>query len=346
MEQTAFLIAFLLIVIGGIMEGSFSLPLKFAPKWEWENIWGAGSLLALVLIPWPLALLTVPNLFEVYANAPALSIFLAIVFGMGWGIGGIYFGKGINAVGMAFGYTLIMSLAAAGGSLLPLLISDPAQVLEPAGLVLMCGILIMVIGLIVTARAGKLKDRELAVSDASTESKFKIPFSRGLFYCVLAGLFSALVNFGFIYGSDIGLEAEKLGASSANANNAIWALVFTMNFLVNVIYCLYLSVKNNTFSNFSKEGTGSYWLWAIVMGLLWPGGIVVYGMGAVKIGALGAVFGFPVMIICSIIAGNLWGIFNKEWKGTTRNPRKIMMLGVALLAIAVFVIGFSNKLIA
>tara|TARA_R110002050_G_scaffold113787_3_gene228865 strand:+ start:10726 stop:11766 length:1041 start_codon:yes stop_codon:yes gene_type:complete len=346
MEQTAFLIAFLLIVIGGIMEGSFSLPLRYASKWEWENIWGAGSLMALVLIPWPLAFLTIPNLIEVYAGTSFLSILLALLFGIGWGVGGIYFGKGLDALGMAFGYTLIMSLAAAGGSLLPLLINNPSQVLELAGIVLLGGILIMIIGLSVTARAGKLKDRELAVVGATKESKVRVPFSRGMLYCILAGLFSALVNFGFIYGSEISVEAEKFGASKANASNAIWALVFTMNFLVNTIYCLYLSVKNKTFSNFRKKGTGKYWFWALFMGLLWPGGIVVYGMGAVKIGALGPIFGFPVMIICSIIAGNLWGIFNKEWLGTTKKPRKVMMFGVAILAIAVFVIGFSNKLVA
>lgn len=344
MEQNTLLVAFLLIALGGIMEGSFSLSLKFSPKWEWENIWGAGSLIALLLIPWPLAFLTVPNLIEVYANAPSISIFLAIIFGIGWGVGGIYFGKGLNAVGLAFGYTLIMSLTAAGGSLLPLIIGNPRKAMEPSGLMLIGGIVIMVLGLIITARAGRLKDKEMDVNKGE-ESTSKIPFSKGLFYCVLAGLFSALVNFGFIYGSDIAIEAERLGASSANASNAIWALVFTMNFLVNILYCLYLSLKNKTFSNFSKKGTGKYWAWAVIMGLLWPGGIVVYGMGAVKIGDLGAIFGFPIMIICSIIAGNLWGIFNKEWKGTTIKPRMIMFFGVAVLVIAVLVIGFSNKLI-
>ena len=71
----------------------------------------------------------------------------------------------------------------------------------------------------------------------------------------------------------------------------------------------------------------------------------MYGVGATDLGSLGAVFGFPIMIISSIIVGNLWGLISKEWKGTSNMPRRIMFMGVLILGIAVFVIGFSNKLI-
>ena len=54
-------IGFVLIVFGGIMEGVFSLPLKYTSKWSWEYIWGAGSLLARLIVRWPLAFLTVPG---------------------------------------------------------------------------------------------------------------------------------------------------------------------------------------------------------------------------------------------------------------------------------------------
>src|SRR5579863_10382420 len=100
------------IVLGGAMEGSFSLPLKYTPKWEWENTWGACSLLALLLVPWPLALLTVPNLWEVFRAASSSALVDALVFGAGWGIGGIFFGLGLDALGMSLGLSLMMGLVA------------------------------------------------------------------------------------------------------------------------------------------------------------------------------------------------------------------------------------------
>ena len=64
MTDGAFGIGFVLVVIGGSMEGGYSLLLKLTPKWQWENTWGAGSLMALLLVPWPLAIVTVPDLFS------------------------------------------------------------------------------------------------------------------------------------------------------------------------------------------------------------------------------------------------------------------------------------------
>ena len=84
-----------LIVLGGVMEGLFALPMRFAPRWSWENFWGAGSLMALLLVPWPLALLTVPHLGSIYASADSTSLLLAVLFGAGWGCGGIFFVIGV-----------------------------------------------------------------------------------------------------------------------------------------------------------------------------------------------------------------------------------------------------------
>src|SRR5579863_7894981 len=95
------------IVLGGAMEGSFSLPLKYTPKWEWENTWGACSLLALLLVPWPLALLTVPNLWEVFRAASSSALVAALVFGAGWGIGGIFFWLSFGGFGMVVGFFLL-----------------------------------------------------------------------------------------------------------------------------------------------------------------------------------------------------------------------------------------------
>src|SRR5579872_7127126 len=60
----------ILIILGGVMEGAFGAFMKKTPNWNWENIWGAGSLLALLLIPWSVALATIPGLWEVYDSSP------------------------------------------------------------------------------------------------------------------------------------------------------------------------------------------------------------------------------------------------------------------------------------
>jgi len=341
-------IGLILIILGGVMEGGYSLLLKYTPKWQWENAWGAGSLMALLLVPWPLAIITVPGLFNVYGHSPSTAIINAILFGAGWGIGGVFFGLGIAAVGMSLGLSLIMGIVAIGGSIVPLLMKYPEQLLRPAGRVLMAGIVLMILGLWACARAGSLKEesRKAAGLRDLTASSPRTPFKVGLFFCIASGVLSALVNFGFIFGQNIADAAIQQGVSPTNATNAIWALVFTSNYLVNVGYCVYLGRRNKTLKKFLAGGTGLYWLGAIVMGVLWAVGIVVYGMGATRIGRFGAFLGYPMMLICSILTGNALGVLTGEWRAASGAAKRVMVYGVCLLMLAIGVLAYSSRLTA
>ena len=341
----SFGLGLLLIVVGGFMEGSFSLPLKYPSKWEWENTWGAASLAALVLIPWPLALLTVPHMMEVYRHSSVQALLGAMGFGIGWGVGGIFFGLGLAALGLSLGLSLIMGLIAIGGSIIPLMMQHPEQLSRPPGLVLMAGIAIMILGIAVCAKAGQLKEKAAADSQASAGSSRKVRYGLGLLFCVASGLLSALVNFALIFGASIADNAVRQGVDPSAANNAVWALVFTANYAVNIGYCAYLAKRKKTFKKFLLPGTGVYWLAATVMGLLWAGGIVIYGVGTTRLGHLGAILGYPVMLISSILTGNAVGFLTGEWRGTGPQPRRAMAIDVFLLVIATVVIAYSNRLV-
>jgi L-rhamnose-H+ transport protein len=328
-----------LIVLGGVMEGLFSLPVKLTPKWAWENIWGAGSLAALLLVPGPLLLLTIPRFWEVYAATPTWAIVWTVIFGAGWGLGGIFFGLGVSALGLSLGTSSIMGLIAIGGSVVPLLLQHHGQLLSRSRIALLAGIFVMTIGLIVCACAGSLKaaDQDPPAANGGARS-----FGRGAFYCIAAGLLSALVNFALIFGAPLAQAAIDRGTPPAAANNAIWAIVFATNYLLNLAYCVYLGRKRSTFRNFMLRSTGYYWLLAIAMGLLWAGGIVVYGLGASMQGAYGPVFAFPVMLIVSILTGNLTGVLLGEWRGVATQAKRTMQLGVVIMFAAIVILGYSN----
>ncbi len=343
MNTTAPLLGLLLIIIGGIMEGIFSLPLKYTPNWRWENIWGAGSLMALLLVPWPLALLTVPDLGAVYSQSSTGAMLLALIFGAGWGLGGIFFGLGLAAVGLSLGLSLIMGLIAVGGSIIPLLMQHPGQLTATPGLVLIGGITMMVVGLAVIAKAGSVKATAQANPQIAHDQP-RVSFRLGLFYCIASGLLSALVKFGFIFGAPITQVALRHGTQPAAAPNAVWALVFTANYVVNVLYCLYLLHRNGTFAVFSAAGTARYWVFAVCMGLVWAGGIVMYGMGATRVGEFGAFWGFPTMLITSVLAGNAAGVLTGEWVGAPSRSKTLMVGGVTVLVVAVVILAYSNQL--
>jgi L-rhamnose-H+ transport protein len=202
----------------------------------------------------------------------------------------------------------------------------------------------MILGVSTCAAAGAAKQREVrAEAEPDDASRSEVPWSVGLVFCILSATLSAMVNFGFVFGEPIKQSAISMSVSPAAAPNAIWALVFTSNYAVNAAYACWLMFKNRTFHCLAAKGSGTYWLWALFMGLAWPLGIVLYGMGADRMGTYGAFVAFPMMLVTAIVFGNLAGAVGGEWTGTSRRTRWIMVGGVAVLVAAFAVFGIANK---
>src|SRR5437016_13700454 len=86
----------------GILNGSFATPTRSMTRWRWENVWGVWALLALFVLPWAVAFITVPHLTTLYQTVEVRrALLLVVVFGAGYGIAAICFGLGVEAIGIA-----------------------------------------------------------------------------------------------------------------------------------------------------------------------------------------------------------------------------------------------------
>lgn len=338
----------LLVLLGGVMEGTYALAMKFTPKWKWEHIWGAGALAALILVPWPVAFFTIPNLLDVFGQVLARDLIWPAIFGLGWGIGSIFFGLGINAVGIGVGIAVILGLVSVVGSLLPLLLYHPDKLNQTSGHVLMVALGVMIVGIILCGLAGGWREKELAArAGAQADPQTgKSRFGLGLVFCILSGVLSPLVNFALLQGEHLAKAAIANGASPANAVNATWALVFTSCYGLNVAFCLVLMVKNKNLGSFVLAPVRGYWLLAAVMGALWAGGVSIYGVGVSYLGTFGAYAGWCLLLIASIAAGNIGGVVAGEWKGSGPRPFATMIGGMFVLAVAAVILGYANRLLA
>src|SRR5574340_506505 len=109
-----------LILAGGAMQGSFTIPQKFLRGWPWDLGWLLYSVAGMVIFPWLLAAWLVPRPLEVYANVGFAPVALVALFGAGWGVGSVLFGLGVARVGTALAFAVIISLTAAVGALVPM----------------------------------------------------------------------------------------------------------------------------------------------------------------------------------------------------------------------------------
>jgi L-rhamnose-H+ transport protein len=335
--------AFGLVVAGGLLAALFIVPTTTTPRWKWENIWGLGSLVALVAVPWPLAWATVPHLSEVYREGGFWPIALPFLFGVGWGLGGIFWGQAIVMLGLGLGTSIMVGLVNVFGSPVPLAMKEPAKLLSPGGLLLVAAMAVLIGGVTICAWAGKRRDGERLASPADTAGIApRASFGVALMFCLLAGALSAMNNFGPIFGQGIVRAASAAGASELGKMNAMWAPLFTANYLINGGYALYLMIRRGTLRLIVTQGSVGYFLQALFMGIAWPMCLVVYGMGVGRLGTYGAYTAYPMFLGAMILTGNLVGILRGEWRGTSAVTRTVMAVGIVVLAAAFVLLGHAN----
>jgi L-rhamnose-H+ transport protein len=195
----------------------------------------------------------------------------------------------------------------------------------------------MLIGVAFTAYAGILRDKITKV-----KSDVKINLKAGLIIAFLSGLLSAALSVGFDKGKSIGAIAETAGALTRNSSLAIWVVVLWGGYVVNAGYAIFLLFKNNTWNSFRVANSGKAYMWAILASVFWFGALGIYGQGAILMGTMGSVIGWPILLGVSLIVSNLWAYLNKEWQGAGKSFSYLLM-GLFILILATTVLGYANS---
>lgn len=335
----------LMVVVAGLFAGSFSVPLNRNRNWAWENNWLVWSLVALVVGPWAVAGITVPDLGAIYASEFRALCCVAF-FGLIWGVGAVLFGKGIDLLGVGLSMPIMLGLTNGIGTLLPVALRSPEALLTPSGLRLMAGVVLIVLGIVLYAVAGERKarrertecrEREAAASGAPGGR----PFLKGLLVCLAAGILSPMVNVAVVYGAPLQARAVAAGADPVHATNAVWSIALTAGCLVNAGYCLYLLRRRKT-GRLYRASRWTNWAFAALAGVLWYLSMMIYGMGGHFLGTAGTSVGWALMQSLAILTGNLSGLFMGEWRDSGKGARRIMWLGLSALLAGIVVVATGN----
>jgi L-rhamnose-H+ transport protein len=330
-------IGFSLALAAGVTSGSSMLPMRLLRRWRWENVWLVFSLVALVIVPWGLALLLVPEISAIYLSLRPAQFMIPVIFGMGWGFAQILFGLTITRLGLALSYAIILGFVSVLGTIIPL----PAQArsLNESNALIFVGIAVMILGIIASGWAGRLREAGLS---GQSRARRSIAYGPALALAIVCGLLSPMLNYGFAFAEEIRSAAVERGASSSIAGYAVWPVVLTAGFLPNLAYSLYLLRKNQSAKLF-KEGSGDAAL-AIVMGVVWMGSLSLYGLSAASLGDLGTSVGWGIVQALALITATVLGGLTREWAGAGRNATLLRFTGLALLIVATFLMAGGTLL--
>jgi len=325
----------LLTLIAGLLSGNCMLPMKFARRWQWENTWLVFSVVSLVILPWALALVLVNDVGAVYAALPASAFAAPLGFGAGWGIAQVLFGLSVARLGLALGYAIIIGLGALLGTLVPLFVKSREVIGTGRGALILSGVAIMVLGIAVSARAGKARE-------GSGDRPAGGSYAAALAIAVLCGLMAPMLNYAFAFGQSIAEEAVRQGASPQAAGYAVWPIALLGGLIPNAGYSFWLLSRNGTWNHFRGNWRPDVWF-SCLMGIFWMGAVAIYGVSSVYLGALGTSVGWALFQIFMIMTANLSGVLTGEWNRAPQSAKRGLWTGLGLLALATAVIAAGNR---
>lgn len=324
------------LIVAGVANASFTMPMKYARKWAWENTWLVWAVLALVVLPLTVAFVTIPNLAAVFRSAGLGSILEVCGFGAGWGVAQVFFGLAVDMIGITLAFSIVLGTSAAVGSLIPMLSLHREALSSKAAFAVLGAIAFVLIGVVLCAVAGSIREGSSSLSSAS-----RTRTSQGLVLAFICGFAAASMNLGVAFGTPLIEAARSFGANSINAINAVWLPLLLAGAVPNVLYCAWLINRNHSGHRY-RVGR-SHWALATAMAVLWFGSTLLYGLAASHLGAWGPILGWPLFMSLIVITATTLGIVTGEWKGCGPLPIRIQWTGVTVLVVAIFILAGSSR---
>jgi len=345
--------------LGGVASGSFYMPFNNVKGWRWETFWMVGGLFSWLIVPPLLAYLTIPEFGSIIASASTQVLKITYIMGLLWGIGGLTYGLGVRFLGMSLGNSVVLGFCAAFGAIVPPVyysfnhvegkISIIDMINSTGGIVVLLGVLVCLIGIAIAGKAGMMKENELSDEDKKkTIAEFSLV--KGLIIAIFSGILSAFFNFGIEVGKPLADVAASMpdnlftGSSDLFQNNVTFVVILWGGLTTNFIWTTILSLKNKSYLDLVNKSTpiARNIMFSAFAGSIWFLQFFFYGMGESKIGSGASSWILHMSTI--IITSNLWGIYRNEWRGTSKQTKLTITVGIAVIIASVFLVGIGNAL--
>lgn len=336
------IIGLLIIAFGAFCQSSCYVPINKIKSWSWESYWIVQGVFAWLVLPFLGALLAVPaghSLGELFTAGDSFNIWMTILFGVLWGVGGLTFGLSMRYLGVALGQSIALGTCAGLGTIMgPVLLNIffPEQdALSQLTSAVIIGVVVTLLGIAIIGIAGSMKASSLSEEEKKVAVK-DFNFPKGLAIALLCGFMSGCFNVGLEFGKDI-----NFGELTPDMYKTLPAtfLVTLGGFVTNAIYCFYQNQKNGTWSDYSNGKVwGNNLVFCILAGALWYSQFfgLALGKGFLTDSPVLMTLSFCILMALNVVFSNLWGIILNEWKGCSKKTITVLVIGIVVLVISCF----------
>ena len=336
------LIGLVIIAVGAFCQSSCYVPINKIKDWSWESYWIVQGVFAWLLLPLLGAFLAVPEghcLCELITETPSFNLWMTILFGVLWGVGGLTFGLSMRYLGVALGQSIALGTCAGLGTIMgPVLLNvffPDLNALDSLTFAVILGVVVTLVGIAVIGVAGSMKAASLSEDEKKAAVK-DFNFPKGLAIALLAGFMSGCFNVGLEFGKDI-----NFGDLTPDMYKTLPAtlLVTFGGFITNAVYCFYQNSKNKTWGDYAKTSVwGNNALFCLLAGALWYSQFfgLSLGKGFLTESPTLMTLAFCILMALNVTFSNVWGIILKEWKGCSQKTIAVLVVGLIILVFSTF----------
>jgi L-rhamnose-H+ transport protein len=252
-----------------------------------------------------------------------------------------------------------------------------------SGQIILFGVVVCVVGIAVTGWAGMSKEREMTEEQKKAVIK-EFNFGKGILVAIFSGVMSACFAYALDAATPIAEASLAHGTAPIWTGLPKLIVVLFGGFTTNFIWCVSLNLKNRTGRQYfsstlpvslpqrdeetiietavdapSEEVVEhipwpkknavervpllSNYLFSALAGVTWYLQFFFYTMGETQMGDY-KFSSWTLHMASIIIFSSLWGIFLKEWKGSSAGTRTKLGFGLATLILSTIVVGYGNYL--
>jgi L-rhamnose-H+ transport protein len=315
--------------------------MRYLKAFAWENSWFAWNLWACAVFSPLIAWWTIPSIFSVFDEIGLKRNLAILAIGLLSGGTAILFGLGLARVGTTLVNSLCNGVGLIAGSFIPLLVQHREALEGRVGLLLMVGFALSLLGVVVCAWAGSLREQPSAYMDHDHETTRRVNLE-GILLCIAAGLLMPLVNLGLAFGDGMMLVAEEHGASDVFKSFAVYVPFFATTFVSTAAYSATKWKSSRTYDQFFGPGGMRLLVIAAAIAALWMGGNVLYGWALPWMDSYGPVLAWPICLVSCNIAAALVECAYGDWKGKSLQA---LAVGLLILTASIATFGYASLLI-
>jgi L-rhamnose-H+ transport protein len=252
-----------------------------------------------------------------------------------------------------------------------------------SGRVILGGVLVCLTGIAIAGWAGISKEREMTEEQKKATIK-EFNFTKGILVATFSGVMSACFAYALDAGAPIAEASLGHGTPAIWTGLPKLIVVLLGGFTSNFLWCVLLNFRNRTGGQYLSstpsaeaprreeetiletaldapseevvEGIpwpkrnavervplASNYFFSALAGVTWYMQFFFYTMGETQMGAY-KFSSWTLHMASIIIFSSLWGIFLREWKGSSASTRVKLGFALATLILSTIVVGYGNYL--